>query len=424
MRWNIQRGGVPQSMLGGGTVKQLYELHGEGRSIRGIARDIGVSRNSVRKYLRSPHVPRARPRPARPSKLDPYKAYVQRRLSDGLENCVVLLREVRAQGYSGRYTILKDYVQPMRRRRQPEATMRFETAPGEQAQIDWGSFSYVTENGRKRRVWAFVMVMSWSRAIYVEFVRRTDVATFIRCHVNALAYFGGVPRRCLYDNAKVVVVGRDDAGRPQWNQRFLDFALRVGFDIRLCQPYRAQTKGRMESGVKYVRRNFWPAARFTDDAELNRQAMEWCESVANDRVHGTTRQRPKELLAKEQSHLLPLAEPARLTPFLREERKVGRDGYVQWDSAWYGVPWTWATQTVQVASTLGMVEIWAGDQRVAIHPRAQSPGQRFTLPGQWNGLRNGDSRPRKEALAVQVSAVEVERRSLDVYEHLASGGAR
>ena len=131
--------------------------------------------------------------------------------------------------------------------------MRFETESGEQAQVDWGVFSYIGEDGRKHRMWAFVMVLGWSRAIYVEFVRRADVATFIRCHLNAFDYFGGVPSRCLYDNAKVVVLGRDDDGRAQWNGRMLDFARRVGFEMRLCRPYRAQTKGKVESGVKYVR---------------------------------------------------------------------------------------------------------------------------------------------------------------------------
>ena len=201
--------------------------------IRGIAQELGVSRNSVRKYLRSPGVPREKPRSRRASKLDPYTDYIDVRLSEGLDNCVVLLRELRALGYNGGYTILKDYVQPRRRRRlsatgrQPRATVRFETGPGEQAQIDWGSLSYIAEDGRKRRVWAFVMVLSWSRAIYVEFVRRADVTSFMRCHVNAFEYFGGVPRRCLYDNAKVVVLGRGDEGRPEWNSRMLDFALRV-----------------------------------------------------------------------------------------------------------------------------------------------------------------------------------------------------
>lgn len=113
-----------------------------------------------------------------------------------------------------------------------------------------------------------------------------------------------------------------------------------------------------------------------------------------------------------------------MTAFLREDRKVGRDGYIQWDSAWYGVPWSWATKTVQVAPSRGTVEIWGGDQRLAVHPRAQKPGQRFTLPGQWQGLRNGDSGPRKEALAVQVSTVEVQQRSLEAYELLTPGGVR
>ena len=257
------------------------------------------------------------------------------------------------------------------------------------------------------------MVLSWSRAIYVEFVRRADVATFMRCHVNAFEYFGGVPRRCLYDNVKVVVLGRDDAGRPEWNSRMLDFALRVGFEMRLCRPYPAQTKGKVESGVKYVRRNLWPTVRFSDDVEMNRRGMEWCETVANERVHGTTMQRPKVLLAKERAHMLALPERSGLAPYLREERKVGRDGYVHWDGAWYGVPWSWAGRTVQVGLGSGTVEIWLGSDRLAVHPRAHRRGQRLTLPGQWAGLVNGDEGPRKEAVAVQVSAGQVERRSLE-----------
>jgi len=369
-------------------------------------------------------VPRAKPREPRPSKLDPHKSHIQQRLAAGVDNCVVLLRELKARGYSGGYSILKDYVHPLRRKRAPQATVRFETEPGEQAQVDWGSFSYTTEDGHKRRVWAFVMVLGWSRAIYVEFVRRADVASFIRCHINALAHFGGAPRRCLYDNPKVVVLGRDENKMPVWNSRFLDFALRMGFDIRLCRPYRAQTKGKVESGIKYVRYNFWPTTRFIDLADLNGQAQSWSDSVADLRVHGTTREVPRDRLQKERPHLRALLEYGRLTPFLREDRKVGRDGYIQWDSAWYGVPWSWATKTVQVAPSRGTVEIWGGDQRLAVHPRAQKPGQRFTLPGQWQGLRNGDSAPRKEALAVQVSTVEVERRSLEAYELLTPGGVR
>src|SRR5688500_5715862 len=217
-------------MLGGSAVKQLWELHGQQRSIREIARTLGISRNTVRKYLRAPGLPAMKARPHRSSKLEAFRAHVQQRLTDGVENCVVLLRELRAQGYTGSYSILKDYVRPRRVQRAVKATMRFETKPADQAQVDFGRFAFLTPSGQRQWLWGFVMVLAWSRLLYVEFVRRADVATFISCHVHAFERLGGVPRHCLYDNTKVVVLGRDGAGVPHWNTIFLDFALRVGFD--------------------------------------------------------------------------------------------------------------------------------------------------------------------------------------------------
>lgn len=400
-------------------MKKLYELHGEGLSIRGIARELGVARNTVRKYLRSPEVPKPKARPKRESRLAPFHDYVQQRLADGVENCVVLLRELKERGYTGSYTILKEYVKPFRRQRQPDVTVRFETRPGEQAQVDFGRFRMQLLDGSTRLVWAFVMVLSWSRAIYVEFVQRADVTTFIRCHLNAFHWFGGIPQRCLYDNTKVVVLDRDEERRPIWNPTFLDFARRLGFDPRLCHRYRPQTKGRVESGIKYVKGNFWPGARFTDMADLNRQVQVWCRSVADARIHGTTHERPADRLVRERTHLASLPAMDRLAPFLREERKVGRDGFVQWQRASYGVPWAWAGKTVQVQAGPDRVEIWAGNERIAVHPRAIRPGQRFTVPGQWAGLppRDGQA-PRKQPMAVQVPAVEVQQRPLSVYESL------
>ena len=405
-------------------MKEIYEMKGAGRSIRGIAEELGIARNTVRRYLKSPEAMRLKPRRPRSSKLDHYTRYIDQRLDEGLDNCVVLHRELKGLGYEGGYSILKAYVSPRRRRRQPDATVRFETAPGEQAQVDWGSLSYIGEDGRKRRIWVFVMTMGWSRACYVELVRKADTAAFIQCHVNAFEYLGGVPRRCLYDNAKVITLGRDEDKQPIWNRRMLDFALRVGFEARLCQPYRAQTKGKVESGVKYVRRNMWPSLRFTDDTDLNHQALEWCDVVANARVHGTTHRVPWEMLAEELPHLGRLPERATLAPYLREDRKVARDGFVSWEGSRYGVHWKWVGKTVQVGQRRGTVEVWAGDERIAVHPQAQGPGQRFTLPGQWEGLPRGDHRPRREAVAVQIPMGEVERRSLDVYELATLGGAR
>lgn len=409
-------------MLGGATVKQLIELSGQHLSIRAIARRLDISRNTVRKYLRAPGLPVAKPRPRRPSKVDPFREHVRRRLAAGVENCAVLLRELRARGYAGSYSILKDYVRPLRVGRAVKATMRFETKPGEQAQVDFGHFPFLTPDGQRQWYWGFVMVLAWSRLLYIEFIRRADVASFIRCHLNAFERFGGIPRTCLYDNTKVVVLGRDAAGVPHWNATFLDFALRLGFEARLCRPYRAQTKGRVESGVKYVKHNFWPAVEFVDGADLNHQAHTWMDGVANVRVHGTTGERPVDRFAREAAQLLPLPGRERLAPFLREDRRVGRDGFVAWERGWYGVPWTWAGQSVQVTATEHTVELWAGSTRLAVHPRATHPGQRLVLPGQWAGLPRADARRPAGPLGQQRAALDVEARPLAVYDALVGAG--
>ena len=262
------------------------------------------------------------------------------------------------------------------------------------------------------------MVLSWSRALYVEFVRRADLPTFLGCHVRAFEALGGMAKTCLYDNTKLVVLSRDEAGEPIFTPGFLDFSLRVGFVPRLCQPYRPQTKGRVESGIKYVRGNFWPGARFIDEAGLNEQARAWVAGVANQRIHGTIHERPADRLVTEQPTLRPLPDRSRLVPFLRETRTVGRDGYVQWERGWYGVSWKHAGQTVEVQADAETVQLWLGSERLAVHPRATRPGQRLTAPGQWDGLPTADGRPRREALAAQVPTVEVQHRSLAIYEAL------
>jgi hypothetical protein len=217
----------------------------------------------------------------------------------------------------------------------------------------------------------------------------------------------------------VVTQGRDEAGQPVWNSLFLDFALRLGFDIRLCHPYRPQTKGRVESGIKYVKNNFWPGARFLDLADLNRQASHWCETVANVRIHGTTHEQPGERLALERTHLAPQPTPDRLKPFLGEERTVGRDGYVQWDRSWYGLPWPWKPgERVQVQPGNEIVEIWSGDQRLVVHARAIKPWQRLNHPRQWAGIPSESNRPAKEPMALRLPSLNVEKRPLKVYEDL------
>lgn len=409
-------------MLEGGKVKDLHALYRQCQSIRQVAKELGISRNTVRKYLRNPGLPQSHPRPPRESKLASYHEYIKRRvLEDGVYNSQVLLRELRAMGYEGGRTILKDFMKPLRPPRPVPATVRFETLPGEQAQVDLTQVTLVLADGTRVPLWAFAMVLSWSRAGYVEFLVKADLPNFMRAHLHAFEHFGGVPKQVLYDNTKLVVKGRDQYGQPVWNERFLDFALRVGFDMRLCRSYRAQTKGKVERFLRYVQDNFVPSARPTDLGDLNRQAQLWCVHVADQRVHSATHQRPAERLTSERKALQPLPPAERVAVFLRESRKVGRDGFVLWQGSAYGVPWAYAGQEVQIQATKDRVEIWAGSDRIVVHPRAHAPGQRFVAPGQWAGIEAVPAQRRRQPAIVAVGDVGVEVRPLAVYENFVGG---
>ncbi|MBI0447300.1 IS21 family transposase [Deinococcus sp. DB0503] len=416
-------------MLGGAQVRRIIELKAAGHTVSGIARQLDLSRNTVKKYLREPALPQPKPRPKKGSKLDPYVPYLKGRIEQGVLSAVVLFREVQERGYQGQYTVVKDFVRPFRRTQVSAArvTTRFETAPGEQAQVDFGRYSYLNLEGQTRSIWAFVMVLGWSRALYVEFIRKADTASFIRCHLNAFAYFGGMTQSILYDNTKQVVLERDETGQPVWNPQFLDFSLRLGFSIRLCRPYRPRTKGKVESGVGYVEKNFWLGAKFVDDADLNRQARHWLDHVANVRTHGTTRQKPLERLALERPTLKPLPSLESLSVFVREPRKVGWDGFVSYGGNFYGVPWRYAGQTVEVQADNLEVQVFSSSTRIAVHPRSAQRGARFLVEAQYDGLPvPGDDAPRRRALLASqtegLPEMHVEQRSLAEYDALVTVG--
>lgn len=181
-------------------------------------------------------------------------------------------------------------------------------------------------------------------------------------------------------------------------------------------------KGRVESGIKYLKGNFWPDIHFTDDEDLNRQARVWYDGVANVRVHGTTHERPVDRWPTERAALHALPTPDRLAAFLWDERRLARDGYVSWDGSSYGLPWPWRPgQRVQVQARGGLVELWVGQDRRAVYPRGRYPGQRQTHPQQWAGLAPRDRRPRPEPYAVQRRDLEIEQRPLTAYAALVGG---
>ena len=251
----------------------------------------GYDRKTISRFLLAPAKrPVYGPRPAPASKLDPFKSYLKERLQAGVWNGAVLLRELRERNYSGGYTILKDWLRPQRKEALAVAVRRFETPPGKQAQVDWGHLGSLSEASVERAMCGFTITLGYSRMMMAEAATDQTLGTLLRMHESAFREWGAVPDEILYDRMKTVWTGIDERGEIVWNAIFLDFARYWGFTPRLCRPYRPQTKGKIESGVKYIRRNFLCGllGREPDNlGDLNAELRRWVAEVANRRVHGT-----------------------------------------------------------------------------------------------------------------------------------------
>ncbi len=295
---------------------EIRILHRQGKSIRSIAKELSISRETVRKYLRSPGLePGYGPRIGRSSKLDPFKVYIRQRLSDSTPRrlpATVLLRELRERGYAGEISILKDWLAKQRPAPVVPAVIRFETAPADQAQIDW-----TTIRRGKDRLSAFVATLGFSRWSFVWFTTDERFDTLIDAHERFFDAIGGVPRTILYDNMKTVLIDRDayGPGRHRFHAGFREFAKHHGVSPRMCAPYRAQTKGKVERFNRYLKESFvWPLESrlkplglALDADTANAQVGIWLRDVANTRVHAETKELPIDRFAREQPLLLPRA---------------------------------------------------------------------------------------------------------------------
>ena len=308
---------------------EIRVLSRQGKSIRGIAKELGVSRNTVREHLRDPHPRRYGPRLPRVTKLDPYRAYLESRIAAAHPRWIsatVLLREIREQGYRGGISQLKALIRPLRPLKD-DPLVRFETAPGEQLQAD---FTHIRRG--QSPLLAFVATLGFSRASFVRFTEREDAATLSRCIVAALEYFGGVPQHLLLDNPATVVIERDayGAGQHRFHPQLLQIAEQYGFIPRLCRPYRAKTKGKVERFNRYLKESFvLPLATTLKQAGIsldvetaNAHVGPWLERVANRRLHATTGEIPAEQLVLERADLRPL--PLSVLPLPVVQRRASR----------------------------------------------------------------------------------------------------
>jgi transposase len=340
------------------------------------------------------------------------------------DNACRIVQELQRQGDPGGYEMVKRVVRPVRtgRNRAREATVRFETPPGHQAQVDWGR-GWGWMAGERQHVHVLVMLLGYSRALYTEFPAAERLPSLLSGHEHAFDWFGGVPHAILYDHPKTLVLGRDLPGRQiTWNPQFWDFTPYDGFHPRLCWPYRARTQGKVESGVKYVKRAFLLGRTCRSWEDLNAQGQDGVRTVADQRVHGTTFRKPAAACLDEQ--LRAHTGRPRYVLQMSLRRTVARDGLVTVETNRYALPAPCVGRVVEVQwGAAATVQIDHQGTLIATHPRAEGQHQLCIDPAHYQALRTPlavpSVAPEPAGLTAWLGAVpEVAVRELAVYDAL------
>ena len=363
-------------------IVRLY--HAEKWKIGTIARQLGLHHSSVRRVLLKAGEEVSQKR--KHSIADPYMPFLQEQLRryprlTGSR----LYQMVKERGYPGAADHFRTIVRRYRPSAPQEAYLRLRTLPGEQAQVDWGHFGFITVGQSKRRLSGFVMVLSFSRHIYLTFTYHQQLSAFLQCHVQAFDFFNGVARTLLYDNLKSVVLERiDDAIR--FHPEFLKFASHYRFEPRPVNIARGNEKGRVERAIRYIRDNFFIARAFTDLDDLNAQALQWCHEVSAKRPCPEDKDMAVQVaFEREQPSLLTLPD----TPYVtedREEVRVGKTPYVRFDLNDYSVPHRLVKKNLTVVATQTSLRIFDGMEEVARHDRCWSKGQQIENPSHVDDL--------------------------------------
>lgn len=385
-----------------------------------IAQELNLDRKTVAKWLKSDQLPVYRKKSERNSKLDDHKEYIQERMNEGCTNAMVIYDEIKSKGYEGQMTILRDFMKPHREQLKGKACIRFETPPGKQAQVDWGEFKLIKKDGNFIKVHAFIMIMGYSRKQYVEYTENERIDTLIGCHERAFAFFGGVPQTILYDNMKTVVKQSKQSGENKWNDKFLRFARHQDFSPLRCRPYHPRTKGKVENGVKYLRKNFWPRIReISSLASLNEEVKLWLDTVCNVRMHQTTHQIPNE--AFKQESLKSINQDLFLLGDM-ESRKVMNDCTISYEANFYSVPYLFVGQHVKIRDlNNGYLEIYDNrDNCIASHVKVvgkhhfQRNKKHFEGLLTWSQKKVASTAP----ILIPEQSPKVYQRPLQIYDSL------
>ena len=354
----------------------LRYYHVEKWRVGTIACHLTIHHSVVRRVLSAAGIPKAN-FIKRESLITPFLSFVMETLTKYPKLTASRLYEmVRQRGYSGGVDHFRHLISLYRPRPPAEAYLRLRTLPGEQAQVDWGHFGYVDIGKARRPLMAFVMVLSYSRKIFLRFYLNQQIANFLRGHEAAFNEWNGLPRVCLYDNLKSAVLERrGDAIR--FHPTLLEFTAHYRFEPRPVAVARGNEKGRVERAIRYVRDNFFAARKWKNLDDLNHQAIEWCNGIAAERPCPEDKTiSVKEAFLDEQSTLLKLPDNPYPTQE-REEVRIGKTPYARFDLNDYSIPHTHVRRTVTVYATLSTVSILEGGAVIAIHPRHFDKGKQI-----------------------------------------------
>lgn len=403
----------------------LKDMYRQGMSISQIAKQTGHDRKTVRTYVKSSLPLEVKERAKKVSKLDPFKDYIIGKLQEGPFTASRLLREIQEMGFTGKYTIVKEFIRQIRPEQGIQAIYRYETKPGVQAQVDWSELGKLEIDGKLLKLYCFSMILGYSRMRYIEFTLSIDAATLINCHLNAFRYFGGYPKEILYDNMKQVVIKRAmKSSDSQWNPKFEDFFRHYGFVPRLCRPYRPQTKGKIENTIGFMKRDFFLGRNFASLQDMNAQAIPWLDRV-NSSEHGTTHEIPLERLKSE--GLKPVDGVPEYLMVREETRTISRDCFISYLGNKYSIPYKYAGREATLQVLEGKFRVIVGNEQVCEHEILTGSNRRVRSKEHFKGLLSEIWKENKTAMnkprlpLLKFNDTEVEKRSLSVYEVFSEG---
>jgi transposase len=407
------------------TFCQIHDYHErQGLSIAQTARALGLHADTVAKWVKRARY-EARRAPARASRLDPFKGLIVRWLDTHPYSAQQVFQRLREAGFSGGLTIVRDYVRAIRPPRR-EAYLKLHFAPGECAQIDWGEFGSINVGATRRRLSFFVMVLCYSRLMYVEFTVSQTMEHFLGCHQHAFAAIQGVPAKVMVDNLRSAVLQRLAGQAPLFNPRYADFARHFGFQIIACNVGRGNEKGRVENGVGYVKKNFLNGLELPEFSAINPAAQIWLDTIANVRMHAYTHRRPVELFAEERAHLQPLnALPYDIARIASV--RASKQFRVTLDTNHYSIPAQYASRRVTLKAYPDRVCIYHQDQLIARHTRSYDRHQDIEDPDHPKALLAQRRNAREQRLLMRFLALSpgaqayyqgLEQRRLNPRHHL------